>query len=127
MPHQFNFYKDGSEIVLLPMKHIGDPGFYIWVPDGEAIRVPNLETGRQTAKKAHAYICAAYGYTEDGDPIVAPKDWKIIPFNKEIPQIHREYDAKNAWLEPRRCHSTMTPWVAHLFGNIRAYATPIAP
>lgn len=127
MPHQFNFYKDGSEIVLLPMKHIGDPGFYAWELAGEAIRVPNMDAARQLAKDAKAGLRAAYGYTEDGDLIVAPKGWKIIPFNKEIPQIHCEYDAKNAWLEPRRCHSTMTPWVAHLFGNIRAYATPIAP
>ena len=74
-----------------------------------------------------------YGFTTDGSKIISPKGWKIIPEGSEIPQIHREYienygytfpHLHHQWEAPRRCHSTMTPLSARLWGGARAYAVP---
>ena len=67
-----------------------------------------------------------YGYHK-GEPINAPSGWRILTEGEEIPQEHREYVAQDCglWCEWRRCHSTMTPPKAKLWGDVRAYAARI--
>jgi hypothetical protein len=64
-----------------------------------------------------------YGYYK-GEPITVGDGWKIIPEGEEIPQEHMEYSVveHGMWCESRRCHSTMTPLTARLWGSVRAYA-----
>lgn len=68
----------------------------------------------------------AYGHYK-GEPIPAPAGWKIIPEGEEIPQEHREYIVQEhgLWCEWRRCHSTMTPPKATVWGDVRAYAARV--
>jgi len=73
---------------------------------------------------------AVYGVDDfDGSTIVAPKGWQIIPAGMPIPQKHREFLSdtrtpahRGSWCWPRRCHSTMTPFVASVWGSVRAFA-----
>ena len=65
-----------------------------------------------------------YGINDDGDTIEAPKGWVLIPEGEYIPQQHREYIG-TWWCGPRRCHSTMTPFNAMIWGSVRAYAKPL--
>jgi hypothetical protein len=67
---------------------------------------------------------AQYGLI-DGDPIVPPRGWKILPFRTVIPNsTHREYSERNGWLHQRVGCSTMTPIFTRPSGDIRAYAVP---
>ena len=61
----------------------------------------------------------------DGKPIQAPEGWRILNEGADIPQVHREYngDAK-LWCHPRRCRSTMTAFVAGVWGYVQAVAVP---
>jgi hypothetical protein len=76
-----------------------------------------------------------YGFTDAGTCISPPKPdrygpnagvpWNILPEGAPIPQKHREfidYMGTQTWCEPRRCHSTMTPPNATVFGSVRAFA-----
>jgi len=68
-----------------------------------------------------------YGYTSYGFEITAPEGWKLLPEGVDIPQAHREciedYSTnKHWWCDPRRCHSTMTPMKAMVWGGVRAFA-----
>jgi hypothetical protein len=65
---------------------------------------------------------ARYGFFDNGDPIVAPDGWEIIPEGGEIPPEHREAAGEGLWCDPRRCHSTMTPMWACVWGYVRAFA-----
>ena len=61
----------------------------------------------------------------DGKPIQAPEGWRILSEGSDIPQVHREYNGMaKLWCHPRRCHSTMTPFVAGVWGYAYAYAVP---
>jgi len=61
----------------------------------------------------------------DGKPIAPPKGWVVLSEGADIPQVHRYYDEEcRMWCHPRRCHSTMTPFVAGICGFIQAYAVP---
>lgn len=71
-----------------------------------------------------AKIQKQYGFTKEGDPIIAPKGWKILPFREIVPQVHREYDKLAGWCSPRQCRSTMTPIFASISGYVLAYAVP---
>lgn len=62
-----------------------------------------------------------YGYTDEGEKIIAPEGWELIEERGEIPQIHREFIGKN-WCFPRRCHSTMTPMDACVWGSVKCFA-----
>ena len=66
----------------------------------------------------------AYGII-DGKPIIPPKGWVILKEGDPIPQVHCEYngDAK-MWCHPRRCRSTMTAFVAGIWGYVQAVAVP---
>ena len=72
-----------------------------------------------------------YGFADDGTEIVAPPGWDIIPEGGDIPQAHREFlqlcpyrgkPGQALWASPRRCHSTMTPIYACVWGDVRAFA-----
>lgn len=66
-----------------------------------------------------------YGF--DGDlEIRAPKGWRLLPEGADIPQVHRVYGGGSGWCEPRRCHSTMTPIYACVWGYMKAFAVPEA-
>jgi hypothetical protein len=75
-----------------------------------------------------------YGY-ESGEKIEPPKEgkysqefpngWRILPEGADIPQIHREFLYGIGWAGTRRCHSTMTPMRAMVWGSVRAIATPV--
>lgn len=65
---------------------------------------------------------ARYGFFDDGRAIVAPPGWEIIPEGGAIPQEHREAAREGIWCDPRRCHSTMTPMDARVWGYVRAFA-----
>jgi len=84
-------------------------------------------------KKQFAARGIRYGYDEHlNKEIKPPKGWRIIPEFCDIPQIHREYLVispygranywTGLWAEPRRCHSTGTPFAAMIYGAARAYA-----
>jgi hypothetical protein len=61
----------------------------------------------------------------DGVPIRPPKGWIMLKEGEEIPQVHREYDAgAKLWCHPRRCRSTMTAFVAGIWGYVQAVAVP---
>jgi len=76
-----------------------------------------------------------YGYTNKGkDKIVAPDGWVILSEGEEVPEAHREHlelynglksDWYSLWADPRRCHSTMTPLTAQIWGAVRAIAIKI--
>lgn len=75
-------------------------------------------------------LSVAYGYHIDGEPILAPTGWKIVPEGERIPQEHREYIVRDQglagqWCERRRCHSTMTPHQAVVWGDVQVYAARI--
>ncbi len=65
-----------------------------------------------------------YGY-DSGEKIVAPTGWRILSKDADIPQNHREFLHGIGWAEPRRCHGTMTPLRAMVWGGVRAIATPV--
>jgi hypothetical protein len=62
-----------------------------------------------------------YGY-HNGKVITPPKGWEIIPENEDIPQEHRYFSNDGFWCHERRCHSTMTPINARVWGFIQAFA-----
>ena len=71
------------------------------------------------------YYWNKYGYTSKGIRVPTPSGWKLIPEGAEIPQEHREYIEdysrdRSHLCEPRRCHSTMTPIKACVWGGVRA-------
>lgn len=64
-----------------------------------------------------------------GKEIIPPKGWRILPEGIYVPQGHREYtqvlsDRPGGWADYRRCHSTMTPITARVWGSVRAIAVP---
>lgn len=71
---------------------------------------------------------ARYGFYDNGVQIVAPPGWEIIPEGGEIPQEHcyaaqgLSGEGGGLWCNPRRCHSTMTPLDARVWGYVRAFA-----
>lgn len=93
-----------------------------------------------------------YGYTSGGRLIVAPKVWmhasaldyyrreraagrtrfndptllwRILSEGEIIPQTHCEYILDVGWVSPRRCHSTMTPFKARVWGHVLCFAAPV--
>lgn len=65
-----------------------------------------------------------YGRTKEGELIVPPAGWKILPFREIVPHIHREWILHAGWAFPRRCRSTMTPIFAAVSGWVRVLAVP---
>jgi len=69
-----------------------------------------------------------YNQTSQGKPLPkTPQGWTIIPEGQPIPHHHTEcledYTTnKTTWARPRKCHSTMTPLTATIWGSVRAYA-----
>jgi hypothetical protein len=57
--------------------------------------------------------------------------WRIIPEGQPIPQVHRKYvvnvEGEGHWYPPSRCHSTMTPPTAQVWGDVAAYAEVANP
>ena len=71
-------------------------------------------------------------YGIDKKPIQPPINWRILPQGDPIPPIHREYYSdhvagRGCWAAYRLCHSTMTPFVAQVWGKILAFAVPDPP
>lgn len=64
-----------------------------------------------------------YGRAENGEEIVPPEGWKILPFREEVPSAHREFIGSR-WAAPRLGRSTMTPIWAKRAGNVLAFAVP---
>ena len=67
-----------------------------------------------------------YAYN-NGTPVTIPEGWELIGVGDAIPKVHRVLvkdmiDGKLTWVQPRRCHSTMTPIYARVWGNEIAYA-----
>ncbi|UTC28002.1 hypothetical protein [Stenotrophomonas phage A1432] len=65
----------------------------------------------------------------DGETIVPPKGWVLLAEGSPVPHAHREYIENYGggwagWAAPRRCHSTMTPMTAQVWGSVRAIAVP---
>ncbi|WP_157649552.1 hypothetical protein [Burkholderia ubonensis] len=65
-----------------------------------------------------------YGRTGDGKVIQAPAGWRILREFEPVPAVHRECLKNGSWCAPRRGHSTMTPMVAGIWGDVRAFAVP---
>lgn len=66
-------------------------------------------------------------------PIKPPYGWSLLPAGQAIPQKHREcitgYNRymkrhRTLWCDERRCHSTMTPHTAQIWGDVVAFAIP---
>jgi hypothetical protein len=82
--------------------------------------------------EAYGWTKPIYGY-DSGEKIAPPTDykhefpngWRILPEGADIPQNHREFLHGIGWAGPRRCHSTMTPLRAMIWGSVRAIATPV--
>jgi len=65
-----------------------------------------------------------YGRSVDGQVILAPGGWKVLPEGEAVPALHREAKEDGTWCSPRRCRSTMTPLFASVSGYVRAIAVP---
>lgn len=72
-----------------------------------------------------------YAKTKNGNMLPpTPKGWEIIEAGGDIPQEHvccieDYYTGYVMWVQPRRCHSTMTAMWAMVWGGDRAYARKI--
>jgi hypothetical protein len=72
-----------------------------------------------------------YNMSSEGNALPAtPKGWKIVPAGETIPQEHMECredyrTGRVVWCSERRCHSTMTPLWALVWGGVRAFAARI--
>ncbi len=118
-------HTDGARFIF----HTGSTAYLFGKHEGRTLVVEFITFGfllrfrlLQTAKPTEP-DWKVYGRYK-GEPISAPAGWGIIPEGEEIPQEHREYSVVGygMWCEWRRCHSTMTPLAARIWGSVRAYA-----
>lgn len=135
-------YSDFARFIF----HIGDTAFLFGRHKGKTLLVEFFTWGfllrfslLQTEEPPKPDT-RAYGHYK-GEPIPAPAGWKIVPEGEEIPQEHREYiiqrrgpvvsgssitiQEHGLWCAWRKCHSTMTPLEATVWGDVRAYAARI--